>query len=1456
MKNKRKVIIITSVCVFIVAAGLLLWNILASPTRIAFVNYQAINLGQISKANDNSFVRIKELPVEELDKASDYDMIFINGMGLRITDEQRRSLAAAADNGTPVLTTAATNPQNLIVSVDSVDQAFLKQYLNGGKNNYRNLLRYVRKYIDGKKLFTDEPADPQTSVSSLLYYPSDEEDLNFPSVSEYESYLKSKDRFNENAPAIILTGQMGVPDSLITALERAGNTVYPVNTIQLFIKNGHADSITPAAMINMAHGRMGDMVVNYLKANNIPLFSPLNVNRDYDEWMADKMGMNGGFLSQSVVTPEIDGAVRPFTLFAHYDGKDGLPYVAAIPDRLEEFVETVGNYISLRKSDNRDKKIAIFYFKGPGQNSLVAEGMEVGPSLFNLLTRLKKEGYKIENLPPTPAELEKLINDQGKVFNRYALGAKDSFVKTHSPEIISEEDYDNWCKAAFSKKMRDEIDAVDGSFPGHGLKTDNGKLALARLRFGNAVLIPQTAAGLGDDEFKIVHGTEAAPPHNYVASYLWARYGFNADALIHFGAHGSLEFTPRKQVALGSDDWPDRLVGTIPHFYVYSTSNVGEAMMAKRRSYAGIINYLTPPFMESEVRGIYKNLSDAINDYNRLSGADRPDGNALRRASLLVKRYTVELGIHRELRMDSTLSQPYSADDIVRIENFAEELANEKITGALYVMGVPYSDEHISSTVHAMTVDPVAYSLYGLDKERGRTAIDYEKNRSQFTRTYQAKARALVSRLLASGGQEITDQHLCRIAGITQAELDSARAITAAVNGSKDMLSRMMVMGAMMTPPTEQNLKLSDRKSTSGMKRMMTRSGMSPEKAIEMAKKMGADEEAVKKMEAAMKRKQQTGRIADGGNGQSHPGGVASQSGSHGKPHGMKRSEYTKRELDFANAVTEVERAVKNVGNYRSALTESPEAELSSVVNALAGGYIAPTSGGDPVLNPDILPTGRNMFAVNAEETPSAVAWEKGKSLADNTISMYRKMHGDSVPRKVSYTLWSSEFIETEGATIAQVLYMLGVEPVRDPFGRVTDLRLIPSAELGRPRIDVVVQTSGQLRDLAASRLFLISRAVRMAAEATDKEYPNYVAEGVVESERHLVEKGVTPKEARELSTARVFGGVNGNYGSGIQGMVEAGDRWENESEIAETYINNMGAAYGSEEDWEKMHDYAFEAALTHTDVVVQPRQSNTWGALSLDHVYEFMGGMNLAVRNVTGKDPEAYLSDYRNRNNARMQEVKEAIGVESRTTILNPAYIKEKMKGGAGDASGFADIIRNTYGWNVMKPTAIDDELWDDIYDTYVADRHGLGIKDYFTSTNPAAIEEMTAVMLETVRKGMWDASPEQVEALANLHTEIVNEYSPSCSGFVCDNAKLRDFIASKVSKETATKYSQAIGTVRAEAVAGSDNDGMVMQKEELNNTEKTTSRINGVIVGIFVVVVLIVVAVILRRRKNQQAE
>lgn len=1327
--------------------GIWLWNSFISPTKIAFVNYQAISLGQISKANDNSFVKISELGTEELDRVGDFDMVFVNGMGLRITDEQRQHLLNAVASGAFILTTSATNPQNQITSVDSVALSSLSQYLVGGRNNYRNMLAYVRRYIDGKKLFTPEPEDPVLAQKSLLYYPSDHDELQFASVSEYDAWLKKNGKWHEDSPRIILTGQMGVPDSLVAHLERSGNIVYPVTSFQPFIAGGHADSISASAVINMAHGRLGDMSVAWLKSKNIPLFAPLNANRDHEDWLDDKMGMSGGFLSQSVVMPEIDGAVLPYTLFAHFEGSDGLPLVEAIPGRIENFVSTVNNYISLSRKPNKDKKIAIFYFKGPGQSALVAEGMEVAPSLFNLLTRLRSEGYNVSGLPTDASGLERLIAKNGRLFNDYAVGAKADFIKENNPVLISEEQYNSWCSKALSSEMRSAIDLVDGSFPGHGMSDADANIALACLRFGNIALIPQPSAGLGDDDFKIVHGTDQAPPHNYVAAYLWSRLGFGADALIHFGAHGSLEFTPHKQVALSSNDWPDRLVGTIPHFYIYSTSNVGEAMNAKRRSYAGILSYLTPPFAESDVRGIYNDLTDAIEQYN--SSLTHRDSL---KTSQLVKKHALSLGIHRDLRIDSL--KDFTSHDISRIETFAEELANEKISGAHYVLGQPYSKEHIRSTLEAMTLDPIAYSI---QKLKGGSL---------------GGLRAL-ARIMIENGTEITDDYICNLADISQAELDSARTISKNLEESHDMLSRMMLMG--------------------------------------------------------------------------------SRHHENMKSHGVTRREYSADELEFAQSVSELEKTLKNIGRYRRALYESPQHELSSIVNALNGGYISPASGGDPVRNPSILPTGRNMYSINAEETPSATAWERGKILAKGTIDMFKKNHNDSLPRKVSYTLWSSEFIETEGATIAQILYMLGVRPVYDPFGRVTDLKLIPSQELGRSRIDVVVQTSGQLRDLAASRLFLIDRAVRMAAEADDDVYTNYVAQGLLESEKYLVVKGFSPKEARELSAARVFGGINGNYGTGIQQMVESGDRWDAEGEIAAAYINNMGASYGSEQDWQQLKQHAFEAAITRTDAVVQPRQSNTWGPLSLDHVYEFMGGMNLAVRNITGKDPDAFMSDYRNRNKVRIQELKEAIGVECRTTILNPAYIKEKMKGGSGDAATFAETITNTYGWNVMKPDVIDNQLWDGIYDTYISDCNNLGIRQYFEDKNPAAMQEFTAVMLETARKGMWQASADQIKTLATVHAELIDEYGAACSGFVCDNAKLRDFISSELTADLSKSYNGAIAHVRSENV-GNTEDAMVMKKDEISSNRTITNQLSGTAVAVIIAVLVIGFGIVLiKRRQNK---
>ena len=480
------------------------------------------------------------------------------------------------------------------------------------------------------------------------------------------------------------------------------------------------------------------------------------------------------------------------------------------------------------------------------------------------------------------------------------------------------------------------------------------------------------------------------------------QFGFKADALVHFGTHGSLEFTPRKQVALSSNDWPDRLVGAVPHFYIYTIGNVGEGMTAKRRSYAGLQSYLTPPFMESSVRGIYRELMERIKIYNNMEGAcscggehdhapakkDTRNEADLRRASLAVKAATVKLGIHRELGLDSVMTVPYTEDDILRIENFAEELAMEKITGQLYTMGVPYEDIRITSSVYAMATDPIAYSLLALDKLRGRADEKTVKHRALFTQHYMNPARELVTRLLANPALA-SDELICRTAGVTPAELAKAREIEESRKSPGGMMEMMMSMKREAPAEAKVHADASEEKGepTTASKGSH---GRMPEGMKETAKAHGTMPQAMKEKMAAQ------GKDSASAHGKAMPAGMSGMMGG-GMP---KKKDYTKEEINFALAVMEVERTIRNVGHYKEALRESPEKELHSMINAMNGGYTRPSPGGDPIVNPNTLPTGRNLYGINAEATPSEAAWEKGIQMANNTIELYRRRHNDSIPRK------------------------------------------------------------------------------------------------------------------------------------------------------------------------------------------------------------------------------------------------------------------------------------------------------------------------------------------------------------------------------------------------------------------------------------------------------------------------
>jgi cobaltochelatase CobN len=315
-----------------------------------------------------------------------------------------------------------------------------------------------------------------------------------------------------------------------------------------------------------------------------------------------------------------------------------------------------------------------------------------------------------------------------------------------------------------------------------------------------------------------------------------------------------------------------------------------------------------------------------------------------------------------------------------------------------------------------------------------------------------------------------------------------------------------------------------------------------------------------------------------------------------------------------------------------------------------------------------------------------------------------------------------------------------------------------------------------------------------------------------------MKERGLSPIEAKTFAAARVFGGVNGNYGTGIMGLVESGDRWESADEVADQYLKNMGAVYTGEH-WASYNPGVFEGALQNTDTIVHSRSSNVSGVLSLDHVYEFMGGLNNAIRKVTGAEPDAYFADVRNKHKPKMQAAKEAVWVEARSTLLNPKYIRDLQAGGASSAAVFAETFRNTYAWNALKPDLVDDALWDELYAVYIEDRDKLGLRESFASKNPYALQEMTAVMAETARKGLWNATPEQLRALSVLHADLVRDHRPGCSGFVCDNAKLREAIRKNLNGPAGDAYLAAIDEVReGETTSASVRkvEGLALEKVE----------------------------------------
>ncbi|MBS1824512.1 MAG: cobaltochelatase subunit CobN [Acidobacteria bacterium] len=453
--------------------------------------------------------------------------------------------------------------------------------------------------------------------------------------------------------------------------------------------------------------------------------------------------------------------------------------------------------------------------------------------------------------------------------------------------------------------------------------------------------------------------------------------------------------------------------------------------------------------------------------------------------------------------------------------------------------------------------------------------------------------------------------------------------------------------------------------------------------------------------------------------------------------------------------------------------------EIPTTLRALEGHYIRPGGGGDPVRNPASLPTGKNLYGINPQEVPTRAAWELGRKLAEDMIAAEKKRLG-RYPTKIGFTLWNTELIRHYGADLAQILYLMGLQPRWDQRGMVEGVDPIPMSELKRPRIDVVIQAASLFRDTFPDRMEFLDQAVRLAAALRDGE--NYIATNNEKNEQQLKDAGLSAKDAKLLAGARVFSNAPGGYGTGVIDGIEKSGNYENSKPITEDYLIKTGAVYTAGAEWGKYVPKLYEQQLKGTDSVALSRSSNVSSALTLDHYFEYLGGMTMAIRDTTGTSPETYVSDVRDAKRAVMLTAQQALTNDMRTKFFNPKWITSLQKEGFSGAVEMRETTKNMFGWQVTKPEAIQPHMWDEVEKIYVEDSLQLNLPKWFDEKNPFAYQEMTATMLETARKGYWKPSKEVLEKLAKEYAQSVAKHGPAGATRLNDNAAFETYLTQQL--------------------------------------------------------------------------
>ena len=479
--------------------------------------------------------------------------------------------------------------------------------------------------------------------------------------------------------------------------------------------------------------------LDYLQKKGIPILEGYTLLSEYLEWKNNLEGMNSVEVSISVTLPEFDGTIHGVPIAAKVRDENNNLVYQGITERISRMISKAKKWAILKRKNNGEKKIAIVFHNYPAKNSNIgsAVGLDSIESVRLILARLKNDGYKVNNIPTdSKSFIEEIISNA-----------------TNDRELISQKQIENAQKLSYDEYQKyfnnieintqKEIEKDWGKAPGDIFNYDNNLLVPGTLN-GNIFVTVQPPRGFGDDPGKILHSPFVAPTHHYLGYYYWLRNIWKADAIIHVGTHGSLEWLPGKNAGLSETCYPDLALGDLPNLYPYLITIVGEGIQAKRRGAACLIGHLTPPMTNAGVYDEIEELEKLLDEYAHFS---KTQAQNLVKIEDLIKEKALKCNLNDEINFSDNTFVEY----VGKLHSYITDLKNMQIRAGLHILGTPPKDEmqieyllailrmengNISSLTQSLV------NLYNLDY------YDLLENSSQLTKDKSKTYGALTDEIL------------------------------------------------------------------------------------------------------------------------------------------------------------------------------------------------------------------------------------------------------------------------------------------------------------------------------------------------------------------------------------------------------------------------------------------------------------------------------------------------------------------------------------------------------------------------------------------------------------------------------------------------------------------------------------------------------------------------------------